>query len=140
MSKSTTGQKSQWLLSVAISVTCLAIAFRGVGLADLRRSLQSANYWWLLVYPVLGIALNVIRAEIWRVLLRRRAAATEAFWAYSVGFLVNNVLPLRLGEAARVAVLAVRRGLPVVEVGAAAALERVLDLVAVLAILAGVLP
>jgi uncharacterized protein (TIRG00374 family) len=45
-----------------------------------------------------------------------------------------------MGEAARIVVLAARRRLPVVEVAAAAALERVLDLVAIGLILVAVLP
>ena len=123
-----------------LSAACLWIAFRAVDWSALVVSLRGGNYWWLLAYPVLGVALNLVRAEIWRILLAKRAQRTETFWAYSVGFLVNNVLPFRLGEAARVAVLSVRRSIPVAEVVAAVALERVLDLVSLVAILAAVVP
>jgi uncharacterized protein (TIRG00374 family) len=131
---------AQLIVGVLVSVVCLWVAFRNVAFGALVESLRGANYWWLAAYPVLGVALNLIRAEIWRVLLDRRARCAETFWAYSVGFLVNNVLPFRLGEAARVAVLAFRRSIPVAEVVAAVALERVLDLVAIVAILTAVLP
>src|SRR5204863_8963627 len=106
-------------------------------IADTRRV---ADYRWLLCYPILATALNLLRSEIWRLLLRGRTARADAFWAYGAGFLINNVLPLRMGEATRVGLLAARRRLPVVEVAAAAGLERVLDLVWVIAILAAVLP
>jgi uncharacterized protein (TIRG00374 family) len=139
---SDTGRGFPWQLPVglAVSAFCLWTAFRRVPLSQLMASLKAANYWWLLLYPVLGTALNMIRGEIWRRLLRNRVGSTEAFWAYGVGFLVNNVLPFRLGEAARVVALSARRRLPIVEVAAAAALERVLDLVALLVIVVSVLP
>ena len=89
---------------------------------------------------MLATILNLLRSEIWRTLLRRRVSRTDAFWAYGTGFLVNNVLPMRMGEAARIGLLAARRHLPVVEVAAAAGLERVLDLIFVVAILAMSLP
>jgi hypothetical protein len=73
-------------------------------------------------------------------MLRKRATLAEAFWAYSVGFVVNNVLPFRVGEGARVVTLAVHRKIPIVEVAAAAGIERVLDLIAVLSILLATLP
>jgi uncharacterized protein (TIRG00374 family) len=130
----------QLAIGVAISAICLAIAFRSVELRGLRDVLVGAHYWWLMAYPVLALALNFTRAEIWRIMLRKRARISETFWAYCVGALVNNVLPLRLGEGARVAVLAVHARIPVAEVAAAAAIERVLDLVAVMAILVMTLP
>ena len=130
----------QFVIAVAISASCLAIAFRSVELHGLREVLGRAHYWWFLAYPVLALALNLTRAEIWRLMLRKRALVSETFWAYSVGSLVNNLLPLRLGEGARVAVLAAHARLPLAEVAAAAAIERVLDLVAVMAILLITLP
>jgi len=132
--------KAQLAAGLTISAVCLWIAFRNIELHGLGDALGAANYWWLLPYPILGVAMNVLRAEIWRIMLRKRATVPEAFWAYSVGFLVNNVLPFRLGEGARVATLAVRRKLPIVEVAAAAGIERVLDLIAVLSILLATLP
>jgi glycosyltransferase 2 family protein len=127
-------------LGLTLSAVCLWIAFRQVQFADLASILRTADYRWLLFYPVLATALNVLRSEIWRLLLRRRVTVVEAFWAYATGFLVNNVLPLRMGEAARIGLLAARRRLPVVEVATAAGLERMLDLVFVVAILAASLP
>jgi hypothetical protein len=64
--------------------------------------------------------------------------SAQAFWAYSVGFAANNVLPFRLGEATRVLLLSMRGEIPGVEVAAAAGLERLLDMV-VLALMLGVL-
>ena len=130
----------QWAVGIVISAACLWIALASVDVGVLTASLRTANYWWLLPFPVVCTALNIVRAEIWRRLLRKRVGSAEAFWAYSVGFLVNNLFPLRVGEAARVLALAAKSQLPVMEVAAAAGLERVLDLIAILVIVAMVLP
>ncbi len=125
---------------MTLSAVCLWVAFRRVEVADLATSLRTADYRWLLFYPVLATALNLVRSEIWRLLLRKRVTVADAFWAYGTGFLVNNVLPLRMGEAARIGLLATRRRLPLAEVAAAAGLERGLDLMFVLLILTWTLP
>jgi hypothetical protein len=111
-----------------VSGLALWLAARNAHLDSLRSTLAGAHFVWLIPYPFICIVLNLIRGEIWRILLRRRAGAWQAFWAYSVGFVANNVLPFRVGEAARVVVLSARSGIPLVEVAATAGLERLLDL------------
>ena len=123
-----------------LSAIALWLASRNVQLNGLRSALAGASLSWLLLYPIIAVILNVGRGEIWRRLLRGRVTTTEAFWAYSIGFLANNVLPFRIGEGVRVVALAKRRGLPVVEVLAAASLERLLDMAALALILAIVAP
>lgn len=130
----------QLAVGVVIAVGCVWVAFRGVSMRQLGGILRGANYWWLVPYPIVCVALNLIRSEIWRLLLGRRVSVADSFWAYSVGFIVNNVLPFRAGEAVRVGLLAKRSSLPIAEVAAAAGIERVLDCVCVMAILVGVFP
>ena len=134
---------SKWAgfaLGVSLSALFLWIAFRRVDMADLMASFRLADFRWLILYPAFAAALNLIRSEIWRLLLRKRVTVADAFWGYSVGFLVNNVMPFRVGEAARIGVLARKRHLPLVEVAAAAGIERVLDLLSVVLILSVALP
>ena len=130
-------RRTQLAAGILVSAVCLWVAFRNVVFADLLESLRAADYRWLLCYPVLALALNILRSEIWRLLLRNQVSAVPAFWAYGTGFLLNNVLPFRVGEAARIVLLANHERLPVAEVAAAAGLERMLDIVFVLAIVGG---
>ena len=140
MDKAVRRTSLRFVVATALSVIALWLASRNVQLDGLRSAVAGASLWWLLPYPFICLALNVVRGEIWRQLLRRRVTTTEAFWAYSVGFLANNVLPFRIGEAVRVVVLARRRHLPFVEVLAAAGLERLLDMAVLALILAIVAP
>jgi len=130
------GRTLRLAIAAAVSALTLWLAARRVSLADLRSAIGGARLGWLLPYPAICVALNIVRGEIWRRLLRRRVTTPQAFWAYSVGFLANNTLPFRLGEAARVVLLSQRADLPVVEVAAAAGLERLLDMAALAVLLA----
>jgi len=127
-------------LAVGISAGAFWLALRRTDFGALRTAVAGASLLWLLPYPFICIALNVLRGEIWTRLLERRVKLAPAFWAYSVGFLVNNVLPFRVGEATRVVVLSTRSGLPLVEVAAAAGLERLLDMIALAVMLALIAP
>lgn len=115
-------------------------AARNAHVDEFRAALAHSNFLWLLPYPFVCVALNLIRGEIWRQLLVRRVTSIQAFWAYSIGFLANNVLPFRIGEVVRIVVLSTKAHQPIVEVATAAALERLLDLIALAAIVLVVAP
>ena len=70
--------------------------------------LEGADYWWLLlslVFLSLAVGFKVLR---WRQLLAPACDCSRPnlFYSISVGYLVNTILPGRLGELARVYLLA----------------------------------
>jgi uncharacterized protein (TIRG00374 family) len=69
------------------------------------------------------------RAATSRELVDGRVGLGGAFAALNIGYLVNNMLPLRLGEGVRAAVLGRKAGLGIVGGATAVAAERLLDLV-----------
>ena len=69
------------------------------------------------------------RAATSRELVDGRVGLGGAFEALNIGYLVNNMLPLRLGEGVRAAVLGRKAGLGIVGGATAVAAERLLDLV-----------
>src|SRR2546421_2076342 len=93
-------------LGCAISILCLWVALRHVPLVELGHSLGRANIlWWL---PAVGLQLLSVfaRAQRWVVLLDRKERLSDSFWAQGIGYLFTNVLPLRMGEPARVIIMA----------------------------------
>lgn len=93
-----------WL---GLGVTALALwfAFRDISWAGLAREMARADWWLLLGVSVPAYLASVwVRAERWRVLARGvvEVPAAPAFRATAVGYLVNNILPLRIGELVRV--------------------------------------
>jgi hypothetical protein len=113
-------------------------SIREVRLADTWTALGASNYWWLVPgTATLGIAI-ALRAIRWRALFdpasRPPLAATAR--ALLVGYLFNNILPLRAGEAVRV--VALKRFVPTAsraETASTVIVERVYDVASLLALL-----
>jgi uncharacterized membrane protein YbhN (UPF0104 family) len=126
-------------LGLAVTAAALWFSFRDVDFAELGRQLARAN-WWLLLGGSLPayVWAVLLRAQRWRVLARGVADVPTgaAFRATAVGFLVNNVLPLRAGEIVRVWWLAREIRAPAAALLGTWILERAIDLVFVLGLAA----
>lgn len=134
--------KKRWqtIVGLAISVIALVLALVGIDLKEVVAALARADYWYLIPSAVLTVAYLLARAVRWRLLLGPQVSLARSFWVTNIGYLVSNVLPFRLGDPARAVVIG-RTG----EVSIAAALstvvvERVLDMLIVVAILGIVAP
>jgi hypothetical protein len=95
---------------------------------QLYQALRAANYQ--LVLAALGIAVVwlAVRSMAWRVLLQEKATFSQVFFAVNEGYLLNNILPFRLGEVARSFLLSLKAGLSFWEVFSTVLIERALDL------------
>jgi uncharacterized protein (TIRG00374 family) len=90
-----------WIVGLVISSIALVIAFWGVKPDRFFEALSGANYI-LLIPAAFVIFLGLIaRARSWQTLLRSRISLRRTFDALNEGYLLNTVLPLRLGELAR---------------------------------------
>jgi len=124
----------------AVSLLCLWLAFRSVPVGEVVHLVAGAQFGLLLAAGV-GLLLAVVaRAWRWVAVLQTEAVLADSFWAQGVGFLFTNVFPLRLGEPARVLVMAERCRLPVMQVAASAIVERLLDAATNVLVLVLVLP
>jgi uncharacterized protein (TIRG00374 family) len=92
------------LIGLAITAVTLWFALRGVSFATLLRDIARANLAILLIPSVPAyLASLYIRALRWRhlTLALARIDRGAVFRATSVGFMANNVFPLRIGEVVR---------------------------------------
>lgn len=129
--------RRRWLVAgvgLAVSVLAAIIAVQGIDLERTRRLVVDSDVRLLVVaVAVIGIQV-VLRAGRWRLLLpvaaARRPGLVRVVPVLLVGYLGNAVLPARLGEAVRAAVLARREGLSTAETFGSVILERVLDTLA----------
>jgi glycosyltransferase 2 family protein len=124
-------------LGLALGGAFLWLALAKVDLADLRAAVARLDLRLLLFATGLywlALGLRVVR---WQLLLKQLAPAPLPAVAETlvVGYAVNNVLPARLGEVARAAYGKRRLGLGRARVFGSIVIERVLDLVAILACL-----
>jgi glycosyltransferase 2 family protein len=125
-----TTSNARLLLPFVFSAVLLALVVKSIwgGADQLGNQLQSAN-WPLLVPAILLYFVAVwMRSLRWGLLVPEYAVKTSTlFSALLVGFTVNNLLPLRMGEVARVYLLARWARVAYTATLASLIVERVLD-------------
>lgn len=124
------------VLGLLVSAFFLYLAFRRTDLHEVAAHLGSANYWYLLPASVLTILAFWIRALRWGVLLHplKPIRIGPLFSATMIGFMGNNILPMRLGEIVRAWVIARSSGVRGSAALATIVIERLFDLFSVAAI------
>lgn len=119
----------QFLLGLAVSAAFLWLALRGLKLDEAWKAIQSANYWWLI--PSVAVYFVAVWARTWRwhYLLRplKRISLTSMFPVVVIGYMGNNILPVRSGEVLRAYVLKRKENVPVSASLATVVIERVFD-------------
>jgi len=93
------------LIGIVVSVGLLAWAMRNVDFGEMIREIRTARPLPVLLGVLLATASFVLRAVRWKLLLRADTGTDVPFWprwhAVAMGFMANNVLPLRAGELVR---------------------------------------
>jgi len=129
------------LVAAAVVAGILALAvWRGPSLGLVKDAFEAVRWWWVAAAITLNLLSVIVRVFAWRTVIDQamlppRPSFRSIFSAFSIGLLGNAALPGRIGELARVAVLANRlprrRGLWATLAGTVFA-HRVFDLVVVL--------
>jgi uncharacterized protein (TIRG00374 family) len=115
---------------VLLSAGALYFAFKNVPLAELFKYLASINYFWVLPAILVTMFSFILRAVRWRIILEStcRISVWRAFHPLMIGFMINCVLPGRLGELARPAILQKEEKVPFATGLATVVTERVFDI------------
>jgi glycosyltransferase 2 family protein len=135
-------RKPQIWIGFIISAVALFLAFRGIEWSQLGAALAQANYIYLLPSAGLLLIAMLIRAERWRWLYgerRARVPFARAFSALTIGYLITNTFPLRLGEVARMIFIARDGAVTIAHTASTIVVEHVLDVLTVLGILVALL-
>lgn len=116
-------------IGLTLSAIFLALAFRGLRLEQFWISLADVSLPLLLAAMAVYGAAVVVIAWRWQFLLRALklvplAALTQLVF---IGYMGNNVYPLRAGEALRVLLLRRNHGLPLLRSTTIVAIERLFD-------------
>ena len=131
---------AQWTIGIVISAGALVLVFRGADLATILTTFRSANYVYL--WPALGLTLAALltRALSWKAILGPAIPYRRVFWAINEGYLLNNCLPLRLGELGRAYLISRTGTVSVEQALSSVVVERVIDLSVIVGMLAAFLP
>jgi uncharacterized protein (TIRG00374 family) len=120
------GRLIKILLGIAISGALLVWLFWNVDVRAITARLADTHWGWLALSITLCLAALWARAARWYHLFPRSAHPTHLFNAVMIGYMGNNVLPLRAGEVLRVYVVT-RRGQPFWTTITTLVVERALD-------------
>jgi uncharacterized protein (TIRG00374 family) len=127
------------LLAVGISVGLLLWALRGVRLADVLQHIAAAKPEPLAVAVILATLTFPVRLIRWRLLLRdeqgNRYPAGPLWHAVALGFMGNNLLPLRAGELVRAYAASRLARIRFTTVLSSIAVERIFDGLTIVALL-----
>src|SRR5436190_4336001 len=126
------------VIVVAVAAALVVVFLRNVDLRGVVTAILQARVRWLVVSLVAAVLSIVIRALRWQYLLEPlgHASFANAFRATAVGFAASSILPARAGEVIRPYFLARHENMTATGAFATIILERVLDVLTVLVLLA----
>jgi uncharacterized protein (TIRG00374 family) len=132
----------RWLPGVIISLVALVIllTLSKWNWADLIQSWQAFHWPTLAVIIGLNVFSLVIRASLWRTLLEERATLTRSFFIINIGYMLNNLFPLRMGEIGRAVFMGGATRLSPFHVLSTIVIERAFDLVMAAILVLSTLP
>lgn len=124
------------LPGVLVSIVALILVFTIVDFQDVIFALNQAEYKYLLLGIPVYLLGYIFRALGWRTLLNDEVALKDVFLTMQAGYLLNNVLPLRLGELGRAFLLG-RKNLGFWRVFSTIIIERAFDMILAAGLLLG---
>lgn len=125
------------LIGLVVSSFCFYYAVQGINFNDFQKNLKNIDYLWLSIAS-LGIILSQwFRAARWQRLLKpiQLITLTQSFQIYSIGNVINLLIPLRGGDFIRAWLVAHQTAIQTPACLATVITERLIDLI----IFAGIL-
>lgn len=126
----------QLAFGLLVSAVCLWLAMHDVRPGEVWAALRHADYLGFAALMALTLLGFWLRAFRWRWLIQSRAPIANGalFSATMIGFMANNLLPLRLGEFVRAWALGLSEKMSKTTVFATVVVERVVDMITLVAI------
>ena len=113
---------------LAVSALALVALFYLVDRQQFVSALRQADYRFIALLFISTLVWLAARTMVWRSLLQKQASFSQVFFTLNEGYLINNLLPLRLGELARAFLLSRKASLKFMEVLSTIFVERLLDI------------
>ena len=121
----------KYLFLLAVAGGLLYLAFRGVDLNKMVKSIAEANYGWLSVSVIVSLVAFVSRAYRWNLLIEPlgyEPKLSSTGYSLMVGYLANLAVP-RLGEVSRCGSLSKAEKIPFNSLLGTVIVERVMDVI-----------
>lgn len=137
------GKRNDWrrlLPGLVVSGLSLVLVFYFADMGKLLEALRLADYRYVLLAIFISLGWLMVRGLAWRTLLQNQASYGAVFWTLNEGYLLNNLLPFRLGEVGRAFLLGRKSHLGFWQVLSSILIERILDLALAVGLLFSTLP
>ena len=119
----------KYLIGIGISIALLAVFVFTVDVRRMLEALSGANYWF--TFPAVGMYLLSVyfRSMRWTVMLRhlKPVSTMRLYPVVTIGYMVNNLLPMRVGELVRSYYVGEREGINKASALVTVLVERVFD-------------
>lgn len=128
-------KKKLWLLfNLSISAFFVWLAVRGVNWQEVGETFSQVNYFWVITSVLMNIFSCWLRAIRWKYLMKPVAPIPlyRLFTVMMMSFMVNNLLPFRLGELMRAIPLKRNEGVSFSATMGTVVIERVIDVITLL--------
>ncbi len=118
------------ITGLLLSGIALYVTFKNIPLLELVGYLKSVNYWWVIPAVVIALLSFLIRVVRWQLLLYpvNKTGFWSAYHPLMIGFMLNCLLPGRVGELARPAIFYKKEKVAFSKVLATVGAERVFDI------------
>ena len=130
----------QWLIGICFTFGAIFLLSRVVRWDEIMTAFASITPLTLVEIIVVYLLGMLARAVCWQTLLQRRVSVGWAFLGINEGYLLNNILPFRLGELGRSFLMGRRTGMGTISTLSTVVVERAYDLVIAAGLLLSVLP
>ena len=133
-------QNRKIILSLLFGIICsgaaLYVSFRNVPLTQLLDYVITINPWFTIASLLIGLSTYLLRALRWQMILGpvKKIGFWHAYHPLVISFMINCILPGRLGELARPTILFKRDKVEFSKTLATVALERIFDFLTLLII------
>ena len=128
------------LPGLVVSLAALAVVFSMLDLRKFGQAILQADFRFLLTGILCEILWLLVRGFVWRTLLRNKASYYASFITINEGYLLNNILPFRLGEVGRAFLIGRKAHLDFWQVIPSILIERALDLAIAVGLFLSTLP
>lgn len=132
-------KKKSFLLGLVLGIVFLLLAIKNTNFSEIISVFAKLEPFWLILgffFFGLGLLLKTWR---WRILLDSHVSPTRIFAALAIGYLVNNLLPARAGELARIYLIGRKENVGISKTLGTVIIEKVFDTFVLVLMLLGLL-
>jgi len=122
-----------------VSLAAIVLIVYIVDWKEVYDALKQAEFGYIFLGIPIYLIAYLFRAFAWGTLLGKDVPIKKVFITMQIGYLLNNILPLRLGELGR-ALLLGRKGLGFWRVLSTILIERAFDMILAVSLLLGTIP